>query len=75
MDDQTREKYLKMALVVCGGLALLIYPLGLIWPSGWIWHGGQGNYYLEMICGVYAVGKGRFRLDDYCHHVWAMLKL
>ena len=55
MDDQTREKYLKIALVVFGGLALLIYPLGLIWPSGWIWHGGQGNYYLAMICGVYAV--------------------
>jgi DNA-binding helix-hairpin-helix protein with protein kinase domain len=55
MDDQTREKYLKIALVVFGGLALLIYPLGLIWPSGWIWHGGQGNYYLQMICGIYAV--------------------
>ena len=55
MDDQTREKYLKVALVVCGGAAMLICPLGLIWPSGWIWHGGQGNYYLAMICGVYAV--------------------
>jgi len=55
MDNQTKEKYLKMALVVFGVVFLLVYPLGLIWPSGWIWHGGQGNYYLQMICGIYAV--------------------
>ena len=55
MDDQTREKYLKMALVVFGIVFLLVYPLGLIWPSGWIWHGGQGTYYLQMICGIYVV--------------------
>jgi hypothetical protein len=29
--------------------------LGLVWPSGWQWHGGEGKYYLQMICGVYAV--------------------
>jgi hypothetical protein len=34
---------------------LLIYPLGLVWPSGWVWHGGEGNYYLQMISGVYLV--------------------
>ena len=55
MDDQTREKYLKIALVVFGVVFLLVYPLGVIWPSGWIWHGGQGSYYFQMICGVYAV--------------------
>jgi hypothetical protein len=55
MDDQTREKYLKTALVVFGIVFLLVYPLGLLWPSGWIWHGGQGTYYLQMICGIYAV--------------------
>lgn len=27
----------------------------MIWPSGWVWHGGHGQYYLQMICGVYAV--------------------
>lgn len=42
MSEDTREKYLKIALVVFGVIFLLIYPLGLIWPSGWIWHGGQG---------------------------------
>ena len=55
MDDQTREKYLKIALVVFGVVFLLVYPLSVIWPSGWIWHGGQGTYYLQMICGIYAV--------------------
>jgi hypothetical protein len=55
MDNQTKEKYLKLALVVFGVVFLLVYPLGLIWPAGWIWHGGQGAYYFQMICGIYAV--------------------
>jgi hypothetical protein len=55
MDDITREKLLKIALVAFGAVFFLIYPLGLIWPSGWQWHGGHGQYYLQMICGVYAV--------------------
>ena len=41
MSEDTREKYLKIALVVFGVIFLLIYPLALIWPSGWIWHGGR----------------------------------
>jgi hypothetical protein len=55
MDDITRERFLKIALVVSGVLCFTIYPMGLIWPSGWVWHGGHGQYYLEMICGIYAV--------------------
>ncbi|MGB0086953.1 MAG: DUF6632 domain-containing protein [Rhodomicrobiaceae bacterium] len=55
MNTVTREKLLKIALVAIGLIFFLIYPLGLIWPSGWIWHGGAGTYYLEMICGIYAV--------------------
>jgi hypothetical protein len=55
MSEDTREKYLKIALFVVGVIFWLIYPLSLIWPSGWIWHGGQGAYYLQMICGIYAV--------------------
>jgi hypothetical protein len=55
MDDITREKYLKIALVVIGFISFTIYPLSLIWPSGWLWHGGHGQYYLQMICGIYAV--------------------
>ena len=55
MNERTREKLLKMALVAFGAIFFVIYPLGLIWPSGWVWHGGEGKYYLQMICGVYAV--------------------
>jgi hypothetical protein len=55
MDNITREKFLKIALVAVGAIFFTIYPLGLIWPSGWQWHGGHGQYYLQMICGVYAV--------------------
>jgi uncharacterized protein DUF6632 len=55
MNDSTREKLLKAALVVFGVIFFLIYPLGLVWPSGWLWHGGGGKYYLQMICGIYAV--------------------
>jgi len=55
MDDMTREKLLKIALIAIGAIFFTIYPLGLIWPAGWQWHGGHGQYYLQMICGIYAV--------------------
>ncbi len=55
MDDSKREKLLKIALVTVGAIFFGIYPLGLVWPSGWQWHGGHGQYYLQMICGIYAV--------------------
>ena len=55
MDDVTRERLLKIALVGVGTISFTIYPLSLIWPSGWQWHGGHGQYYLQMICGIYAV--------------------
>ena len=34
MSEDTKEKYLKIALVVVGVMFLLVYPLSLIWPSG-----------------------------------------
>ena len=55
MDEASREKLLKVALVAFGAIFFCIYPLGIVWPSGWSWHGGNGQYYLQMICGVYAV--------------------
>ena len=55
MDNESKEKLLKLALRVFGAIFLLVYPLGMIWPSGWVWHGGEGMYYLQMISGVYAV--------------------
>jgi hypothetical protein len=50
-----RDKLLRFALIAFGGIFCLIYPVGMVWPSGWVWHGGHGQYYLQMICGVYAV--------------------
>ena len=35
MDDMTREKRLKIALIAFGAIFFTIYPLSLIWPSGW----------------------------------------
>ena len=58
MNDTTREKLLKLALVLFGTIFFFVYPLGLVWPSGWVWHDGGGQYYLQMICGVYAVLGG-----------------
>lgn len=55
MNSTSQEKYLKLALTAFGVIFLFIYPLGLIWPAGWTWHGGEGAYYLQMICGIYFV--------------------
>ncbi len=55
MDNVTRENFLKFALIAIGAIFFTVYPLSLVWPSGWQWHGGHGQYYLQMICGVYAV--------------------
>jgi hypothetical protein len=55
MNEMTRDKFLRAELVVVGVIFFLVYPLGLVWPSGWVWHGGQGEYYFLMICGIYAV--------------------
>jgi hypothetical protein len=55
MSETVRERLLKIALVAIGAIFFVVYPLGLIWPAGWIWHGGQGRYYFQMICGLYAV--------------------
>jgi Family of unknown function (DUF6632) len=55
MDDIMREKLLKIALVAIGAIFFTIYPLSLIWPSGWQWHSGHGQYYFQMICGIYVV--------------------
>ena len=55
MTDADKSTYLKLALRVFGVIFLLVYPIGLVWPAGWVWHGGDGMYYLQMICGVYFV--------------------
>ncbi len=58
MSPSAKNNYLKVALVTFGVIFFLIYPLGMAWPAGWIWHGGEGQYYLQMIAGVYAVLGG-----------------
>lgn len=55
MNSENKEKFLKFSLMVFGTIFFFIYPLGLVWPAGWVWHGGEGSYYLQMICGVYFV--------------------
>ena len=55
MNDESRIKYLKIALTIFGVIFLLVYPLGIVWPAGWVWHGGEGFYYLQMIAGIYFV--------------------
>ena len=55
MQSESKEKFLKLALIAFGIIFCLVYPLGYLWPSGWVWHGGEGVYYLQMIAGVYAV--------------------
>jgi hypothetical protein len=55
MISTQKDKLLRFALTAFGVIFCLIYPVGVVWPSGWVWHGGHGQYYLQMICGVYAV--------------------
>lgn len=54
MNHSTKDTLLKISLVLFGAIFFLIYPLSIVWPSGWQWHGGDGAYYFQMICGVYA---------------------
>ena len=56
MNNDTRERYREVsALVVFGVVFWLIYPLGLVCSWAGSRHGGEGTYYLQMICGIYAV--------------------
>jgi hypothetical protein len=55
MDESSRIKYLKIALVLIGiTFTFVILPLTIFWPSGWSWHGEGRSYYLEMILSIYA---------------------
>ena len=49
-------KLLQFALALFGVVALLLYPLSVVWPSGWAWHAGAPyeSQYFMMIVGVYA---------------------
>ena len=54
MSQQSRDQYLRIALVVFGLIFLVgVFPLMRLWPSGWRWIPNQSNYE-QMILGVYA---------------------
>src|SRR5215475_13734675 len=54
MHETERLKYLRIALVVVGVIAIFaLYILMIVWPSGWAWHSGHSDYPL-MIVGIYA---------------------
>lgn len=55
MEQETRQKYLRTALVVIGLIFIFgIYPMMMwIWPSAWGWTPRQPEYE-QMILGVYA---------------------
>ena len=55
MSEENKNKFLRLVLRVSGVGFLMVYPLSIVWPSGWVWHGGEGQYYFQMIVGVYAV--------------------
>jgi len=55
MNETTRLKYLRVALIVFGAIATFaFYPLTILWPSGWIWHDTGTSPYLTMLIGIYA---------------------
>ncbi len=55
MDQETRIKLLKVALLLIGiTFTFIILPLTIYWPSGWAWHAEGRSYYLEMILSIYA---------------------
>jgi hypothetical protein len=49
-------RLLQCALALFGVIALLLYPLAVVWPSGWAWHAGAPyeSQYFMMIVGIYA---------------------
>ncbi len=55
MQPDAVATYLKIALIGFGIVFCCVYPLSIVWPSGWQWHGGEGEYYFQMICGFYFI--------------------
>jgi hypothetical protein len=51
--DDSRRRYLQLALTAFGIAFLVVYPLMWVWPSGWAWTPGQHEYE-QMIVGIYA---------------------
>lgn len=54
MNREKKEKLLKLTLLLTGLTSILMIPIGDVWPSGFVWHGGEGEYYFQMIGAIYA---------------------
>lgn len=54
MNPAIKIKLLKLTLILTGITSILMIPIGEVWPSGFVWHGGEGEYYFQMIGGIYA---------------------
>lgn len=54
MNATTKDRLLKLTLILTGVTSILMIPIGEVWPSGFVWHGGEGEYYFQMIGGIYA---------------------
>jgi uncharacterized membrane protein len=55
MNEETRERLLRTALVVVGLIFIFgLFVLMRVWPSGWTWEPRHYEYE-QMIMGVYAV--------------------
>jgi len=54
MNNETKLKYLSMALYVFGAIFIVgVWRMMQLWPSGWGWQPRQPEYE-QMILGVYA---------------------
>jgi len=54
MNNETKLKYLSMALYLFGAIFIVgVWTMMELWPSGWRWQPGQPEYE-QMILGVYA---------------------
>lgn len=53
MNTTAKEKLIKLTLVLTGGTSIMMIPIGQVWPLGFVCHGGGGEYYFQMIGGIY----------------------
>lgn len=57
MNAQTREKYLRLVLLVFGLVFVVVaYPLTKIWPGGWVWGMDEAmRHNINMMLTVYGI--------------------
>jgi hypothetical protein len=48
----TQNSYLRIALLLIGGICIALGPLMLLWPSGWRWSPHHPQYE-QMLVGIY----------------------